>query len=91
MGLERQYKVCNFGLKAEIHWVVKTKGRSPLVTQAKRRDQLVTQSDLSAPRVCSPAIARLHKKDPATVKRYVRTLSDCIPTTHNRHRRRIEI
>ena len=53
MGLERQYKVCNFGLKAVIRW-----------SQHAKRDPLVTQGDLSAPRVCSPAIVLLHKKGP---------------------------
>ena len=46
---------------------------------------------MSAPRVCSPTIALLHKRVPATEEVYVRTLSDCIPTTHNRRRRRIKI
>ena len=31
---------------------------------SERRDPLVTQADLSAPRVCSPATAILHKKGP---------------------------
>ena len=44
VGLERQYKVFNFGLKAEI--------RSSL----KQTSQI--------PRMCSPAIAQLHKKGP---------------------------
>ena len=38
--------------------------RDPLVAQAKGRDPLVTQADLSAPHACSPAVALLHKKGP---------------------------
>ena len=78
MELERQYKVCNFGLKAEIRWsqqakrnplVAQAKWGDLLVSQAKERDLLVTQEDLSAPRVCSPAVALLHKKCPPPQKK----------------------
>ena len=39
-------------------------GETPLVSQAKGRDPLVTQADLSVPRMCSPAVALLHNKGP---------------------------
>ena len=51
--LKRQYKVSNFG-----------QGRDLMVTQARWRDQVVTQAGMSAPQVCSPAVAQLHKKGP---------------------------
>ena len=73
MGFERQYKVCNFGMK-EDPLIAQTKERGPLVSQAKgeiplvsqamERDPLVTQADLSALGVCSPAVTLLHKKGP---------------------------
>ena len=63
MELERQYKVCNFGLKAEIRWSLKWRGRSAGLS-SEGRDSLVTQANLSVPRVCSPSVALLHKKDP---------------------------
>ena len=44
--------------------VAQTKGRDPVVAQAKGRDTLVAQADLSAPRVCSPAVVLLHNKGP---------------------------
>ena len=49
--LKRQYKVFNFGQKAEIRWSL-IRGGDPLVSQAKR-DPLITQANLSAPRVFS--------------------------------------
>ena len=61
--LKRQYKVRNFGLKAEIRWSLKRRGRSTGLS-SEERDLLVTQADLSAPRVCSPAVALLPKNGP---------------------------
>ena len=64
--LESQYKVSNLGLKAEIRGrdplVAPAKERNPVVAQTKGKGSLVTQVDLSAPHVCSPAVALLHKK-----------------------------
>ena len=61
--LKRQYKVCNFGLKAEIRRSLKRMGRSAGLS-SEGRDLLVTQADLSAPHVCFLAVAQLHKKGP---------------------------
>ena len=64
MGLERQYKVCNLGQKAEIHWSLNRRGRSTGLS-SEGRDPLFTHGDLSAPLcVCSPAVALLHKEGP---------------------------
>ena len=61
LKLEREYKVCNLGLKE------RSRGRSnegerSTGLSSEGRDPLVTQADLSAPRVCSPAVAQLHNK-----------------------------
>ena len=71
MGLERQYKVCNFGQKAETRWSLKQTCQLPVS-------------------VLWPS-HYFTKRFPATKERYVRTLSDCVPTTHNRRRQRIKI
>ena len=76
MGLKRQYNVCNFGLKAEIYLVAQMRGRDLLEISTGRLGEPV-----SSPHVCFPV---------ATEERYVRTLSDCIPTTHKCCRQRIE-
>ena len=41
-----------------------SKGERSAGLSNEGRDPLVTQADLSAPRVCFPAVAQLHKKDP---------------------------
>ena len=46
--LKKQYRVCNFGLKAEIRWSLKRRGRSAGLS-SEGRDPLVTQADRSAP------------------------------------------
>ena len=61
LGLKREYKVCNFGLKVEIRWSLKRRGEG-CWSLKRRRDPLVTQADLSGPRVRSPAVALFHKK-----------------------------
>ena len=68
MGLERQYKVGNSRLKAEIRssegrelQVVQAKGRDPLVSQAKGE---TCRSFKQTFRVYSPAVALFHKKGP---------------------------
>ena len=75
MGLERQYMISNFGLKAEICWlqqakrdplVTQAKGKDPLVSQTKGRDPLVTQENLcvfSSRRTTSQKGSLPQKKD----------------------------
>ena len=63
LGLEREYKDCNFGLKAETHWSL------------KQTCQLLVCVLLSS--------HYLTQRVPATEEIYVRTHSDCIPTTYN--------
>ena len=46
--MKRQYKVCNFELKAEVRWSLKRRGRSASFS-SEGRDPLVTQADLSTP------------------------------------------
>ena len=46
--LKRQYKVCNFGLTAEIRWTLKQRRRSAGLS-SEGGDPLITQADLSAP------------------------------------------
>ena len=65
-GLKRQYKVCNFALKAETHWSLKQ--TCQLLVCVLRSSHSFT------------------KRVPTAEERYVRTFSDCIPTTHNRRR-----
>ena len=90
-NLKRQYKVCNFLLKAEIRWSLKRKGRYAGLS-SEGRDTLVTQADLSAPPVCVLQPSHYFtKRVPSTEEKHARTLSDCIPTTNNRRRRRIRI
>ena len=85
--------------------VAKTKGRCPLVSQAeggeircspkaKERDPLVSQvkretccSLKQTCHVCSLAVELLHNNGPC----HRWKVSDCIPTTHNRYRRKIEM
>ena len=95
--LKRQHKVCNFGLKVEICWSLKRRERPtscsseeerPTGNSSEGREPLVTQADLSASRVWSPAVALLHKTVPATEERYVRNHPGCISIAHNRRRRR---
>ena len=61
LGLKREYKVCNFGLK-ERSAGRSSEGERSAGLSNEGRDPLVTQADLSALRVCSPAPAQLHKK-----------------------------
>ena len=63
LRLDRQYRVCNFGLMAEIQWSFKRSGEVRWSLKWGR-DLLVTQADLSALRVCSPVVALLHKMGP---------------------------
>ena len=81
MGLERQYKVCNFGLKAEICWSLKR--REGVHWSLKQTYQLL-ECVLRPPHYFTKRVL-------ATEERYVGTLSDCVPTTHNRHSRRIKV
>ena len=85
------YKVYNFGLKAEIHWLLKQRReirwslqqRGEIRWSLKRRGRSASHSSkpVSSP-VCSPV---------TTEEIYVWTLSNCIPTSHKRSCRRIEI
>ena len=80
MGLERQYKICNLGLKAG-HSSEGGKNRWSL----KRKERPAGHS--SRPVMC--VLRPLHyfrKRVLASEERYARTLSDCIPITHNRRR-----
>ena len=54
MELERQYKVCNFGLKAEIRWSLKR----------SREIRWSLKQTCWLPRVYSPAVELLHQKGP---------------------------
>ena len=81
MGLEKTIK----------GWL--TEGRDLMVSQAKGRDPLVTKQTYQLPTpvcVLRPSNHSI-KRVPAIEERYVRTVSDCIPTSHKRHRRRIRI
>ena len=79
-GLVREYKVCNFGLKAEIQWSLKRRGRGSLVSQAKG------ENHWSLKQTCQLLVCVLRlshyftKRVLATEERYMRILSDCIPT-----------
>ena len=62
-----------------------SKGERSAGLSSEGRDPLVTQAYLSAPRVYSPAVSLLHKKGPRHRRKLcAKSLSDCIPTTHNR-------
>ena len=78
--LKRRHKVCNFGLKAEICWTFKWRGRS---------------ASHSSKTVGSPVCVLrpphyFTKRVPAIKERYVWTLPDCIPTSYKRRRWRIK-
>ena len=127
---KKEYWVCSFGLKAEIHWSLKRRGETRWPLKPKERSTgRSSEEERSAGRSSkgegisghssrrSPSWSLKRRGEtrwslkqtyqlllcvlrtshyftervPATEERYVRTLSDCIPTTHNRRRRRIKI
>ena len=70
-----------------------TKGRGPLFSQAKAEIQWSRKRKGETWQLLVCVLRPSHyftKRVPATDERYVRTLSDCIPTTHNRRCRRIK-
>ena len=88
LDLKKQYKVGNFGQK-ERSAGRSSKGGDPLVSQGEVRWSLKQPCQLL--RECLRPSHNFIKRVPATEERYVRTLSDCIPTSHKRCRRRIKI
>ena len=56
-NLKRQYMVCNFGLKAEIHWSLKRRERSA----GRSSDGEKRPTGHSSISVSSPAVSLLHK------------------------------
>ena len=91
-------RVFTIGFQGMRFW---TEGRDPVVAQTKGRGPLVSQTKGETrwllKQICQHFVCvlwPLHyftKTVPATEERYVRNISDCIPTTHNRHRRKIKI
>ena len=79
--LKRQYKVCNFGLKAEIFWSLKW--RREICRPLKQTCQL--------PMCVLQPSHYFTKRVSTTEERYVQTLSDCISITHNCRHQRIKI
>ena len=78
--LKRQYKVCNFWLKAEICWSLKQ----------RRRSAGHSSKPVGSPVCVLRPTHYFTKKVSAIEERHVRTLSDCVFTSHKRRHRRIK-
>ena len=75
-----QYKVCKFGLNWRDSLASQATGRDPLVAQVKGETRWsLKQTCQILVRVLRPP-NYFTKRVPATEERYVRTLSDCVPT-----------
>ena len=88
-ALKRQYKVCNFGLKAEIYWSLKQGGETSWPLKWRERPACHSSKPIT---FCVCVLHLLYyfiKRVRVTEERYVQTLSR-IPTTHNRCRQRIK-
>ena len=78
MGLEKLYKVSHFRTEGEIQWSLKRRGE--VCWSLKRRERPAGHS--SRPVISSCVFSGRRTTSQKGSPRYVRTLSNCIPTLH---------